>query len=293
MAGDDKPAEGGDGAKPAAAKDREGATGQVSRHKNRRANMASTCITAAKSIAFKGRIDNLSGHVYDFSDNRQSNQYAETTKEISLYVARMLTAGGDDVCKAIDSLALPVITKPARPAGLVLDKLDKIEWAGNMRGYQTHTYNLEEGMKKLFNIVYGQYSDIMIQKLTAMNGFEDDILLKSDALGLLRSIRQIAYNFKSQRFEPHAVHNAIKQFYVYQQGRHVTTQEYLDTFNNNVDVVLYCGGTLGLSVQLLESMAEEQGVDWSTLDENERSQTQTTSRERYLTTALLLGANKS
>jgi hypothetical protein len=145
-----------------------------------------------------------------------------------LYVARVLTAGGDGMRKAIDSLALPVITTPARPAGPVLDKLDKIEWAGNMRAFQTCIYNLEEGMKKLFNIVYGQCSDIMIQKLTAMNGFEDGILLKSDALGLLRSIRQIAYNCKSQHFEPHTVHNAIKQFYVYQQGRHVTTQEYLD-----------------------------------------------------------------
>jgi hypothetical protein len=137
MAGDDKPAEGGDGTKPAAARDREGAAGRVSRHKNRRANRAGTAVSAAKSIAFKGRIDNLSGHVYDYSDNRQSNQYAETTKEISLYVARMLTAGGDDVRKAINSLALPVITKPARPAGLVLDKLDKIEWAGNMMSSHT------------------------------------------------------------------------------------------------------------------------------------------------------------
>jgi hypothetical protein len=35
MAGDNKPAEGGNGVKPAAAKEREGADGQVSRHKNR------------------------------------------------------------------------------------------------------------------------------------------------------------------------------------------------------------------------------------------------------------------
>jgi hypothetical protein len=216
MAGNDKPAKGGDGTKPTAAKDREGAAGRVSRHKNRRANRAGTGVPAAKSIAFKGRIDNLCGHMYNYLDNRQSNQYAETTKEISLYVARMLTAGGDDMRKAIDSLALPVIIKPTRPAGLVLDELNKIEWAGNMRAYQTCIYNLEEGMKKLFNIVYGLCSDIMIQKLTAMNGFKDNILLKSDALGLLRSIRQIAYSFESQRLEPHAVHDAIKQFYVYQ-----------------------------------------------------------------------------
>jgi hypothetical protein len=116
-----------------------------------------------------------------------------------------------------------------------------------MRAYQRRIYNLEEGMKKLFNIVYGQCSDIMIQKLTAMNRFEEDILLKSDVLGLLQAIRQIAYNFELQQFKLHTIHDAIKQFYVYQQGRHMTTQVYLDTFNNNVDVVSYCGGTLGSS----------------------------------------------
>jgi hypothetical protein len=73
MAGDDKPTESGDGTKPAAAKDREGAAGRVSRHKNRRANRAGAGVPAAKLIAFKGRIDNLSGHVYNYSDNRQSN----------------------------------------------------------------------------------------------------------------------------------------------------------------------------------------------------------------------------
>jgi hypothetical protein len=59
------------------------------------------------------------------------------------------------------------------------------------------------------------------------------------------------------------------------------------------DVVSYCGGTLGSSEQLAESMAEEQGADWATLDENERAQTRIASRERYLATAVLLGADKS
>jgi hypothetical protein len=169
MAGDDKPANGGNGAKPAAAKDREGAAGRVSRH-SRCANRAGASTPTVKSVAFKGRINNLSGHVYNYSNNRQSNQYTKTnTKEILQYVARLLTAGRDNVRKAINSLALPVITKPVRPARTVLDKLDKIEWAGNMRAYQMRIYNLKEGMKKLFNIVYRQCSDIMIQKLTAMN----------------------------------------------------------------------------------------------------------------------------
>jgi hypothetical protein len=40
-------------------------------------------------------------------------------------------------------------------------------------------------------------------------------------------------------------------------------------------------------------MAEEQGLDWVTMDNGEKAQMRLSAREQYLATALLLGANKT
>jgi hypothetical protein len=71
------------------------------------------------------------------------------------------------------------------------------------------TKNCEEprgGVKRLYNVVYGQCSPAMVQRLTAMDGFEEDmIIFKSDVLALLMAIKGICFNFQSLKFEPHAI----------------------------------------------------------------------------------------
>ena len=254
MAGDDKPAEGGN--VPAVMNDREGAAGRSSRQRNnRRANR-----TAANGVpnqsTFEGRIEALKGFTYDCSEtSRQAEMFTKTTREIAGYVGREFRTGGDDVCRAVDMLELPTFTKPPRPDSDTADEYDRIEWVGEMKAYQLRMTALEENMRRLYNVVYGQCSDIMISKLMAVEDFETDVIDTSDALGLLRAIKQIAFNFESQKFEPHAIHDAIKQFYTFRQGPHMTPQVYLEEFNNNVDVLTYCGGTVGTSIGLRRGLA--------------------------------------
>jgi hypothetical protein len=125
MAGEDKPAETGEGGKPEAV--REGAAGRNNRHRNRRTNRPGTISSAPKATPFTGRVLALSGFVYDCSDNRQSEQFVKTTKEISGYVGREFAKGGDDVRIAVDTLQMPILTKPPRPADTD-DEFDKFEW---------------------------------------------------------------------------------------------------------------------------------------------------------------------
>ena len=292
MAGDDKPAEpGGNRPTVPVVKDREVAVGRDGRrHNNRRGNRQSNINALPVQTAFKGRVEALKGHVYDCSDHKQAELFTKTTKEISGYVGREFRVGGDDVRRAVDSLALPVFTKPTRPVST--DEYDKIEWVGEMKIYQAKMAALEEGMKRLYNLVYGQCSEIMIQKLMAMDDFETEIVAKSDALGLLKSIKQIAFNFESQKFEPHTIHDAMKQFYSHKQGPHTTPQAYLEEFINNVDVLTYCGGTLGMSACLGNALAKERNIVITTLLPLEQHAIRMEARDRYLGTALVLGADK-
>jgi hypothetical protein len=248
MAGDNKPAKAGNGGKPEAT--REGA-GRANRNRNRCGNRHGTMNTASlpKQTQFEGRVEALKGYIYDCSDNRQAEIFTKMTEEISGYVRQEFGSGGDDIRRAVDHLELPIIDKPSRPASTG-DEYDKAEWLGKMRMYQTRMSNLEEGMKRLYNVVYGQCSKIMVQKLMAMEDFEKEIIGKSDGLGLLKAIRQIAFNFESQKFKPHAIQDAIKQFYAFCQCKRMTPQAYLKEFMNNVDVVICCSGTIGTSPRL-------------------------------------------
>jgi hypothetical protein len=94
-------------------------------------------------------------------------------------------------------------------------------------------------------------------------------------------------------FEPHAMHDALKQFYAYRQGPNVTPQEYHEQFMNNVEVVAFCGGSIGMSPRLVAgTLADETGLDVSTLTKEERQDVRLAARERYLATAFILGADQ-
>jgi hypothetical protein len=136
---------------------------------------------------------------------------------------------------AVDTLQLPALTKPPRPTST--DEFDRIEWQNDIRAHHTRVTNLGDGMKRLYNIVYGQCSETMVQRLTALDNFEVDILGKSDAIALLTAIKRISFNFQSQKFEPQSISEAMRQFYAYRQGPNVALQAYLEQFTNNVDVV--------------------------------------------------------
>ena len=252
-----------------------------------------------KQPLFKGRMEGLKGHIYDCSDHKQAELFTKSTKEISGYVGWEFWTGGDDirhavdvrravdVRHAVDSLKFLAIDKPGKP-GADADEYDKIEWARKMKTWQARNSNLEEGMKRLYNVVYGQCSDIMLQKLKAMENFEEDIIGKSDALGLLKAIKQITFNFESQKFEPHTISDAMKQFYAFKQGQQTTTQSYLEEFTNNVDVVTYCGGSLGTALSFGNTLARGRGIDMTTLTPLQEQDNRAEARERYLVVVFLL-----
>ena len=196
MAGDDKPADDG-GGKPEAGANREGSAGRRRGYRgNRGDNRRESAGTPRSNDAlFTGRIEALKGYIYDCSDIKQAEMFTKTTKEITHYVAREFGKGGDDVRRAIEALKLPEINKPDKPDPATSDEYDKIEWSGKMKNYQAQMFNLEEGMKRLFSVVYGQCTKLMIARLAAIEDFEADVIEMSDMLGLLNAIKRITFNF--------------------------------------------------------------------------------------------------
>ena len=200
----------------------------------------------------------MKGHVYDVLDHRQADAFAKTTKELAGYAGRTMVEG-DDVRLVVENLQLPTLDEPAAPTGAV-DDYQKMKWQAQVKIYLSRVAQLESNMRKLYSIIIGQCSESMLNKLESSDEFKA-ISARSDSIALLKAIKKVSFHHESQKFGPHAMHDAMSMFYTCRQSEHTTTEAYLETFNNTVSVVTYCGGNLGRALELANQMALERDED--------------------------------
>eukprot|EP00978_Attheya_sp_CCMP212_P022463 scaffold67031_cov55-Attheya_sp.AAC.1 len=67
----------------------------------------------------------------------------------------------------------------------------------------------------------------------------------ADGLELLRMIKDLVFNFQSQKYLPLALDESKARFYYCKQGKYSTPQVYLEQFQNMVDVIEHSGVTIG------------------------------------------------
>jgi hypothetical protein len=162
---------------------------------------------AVKQPKFEGKNEDLEGRVYDCSDARQSDVFIKTTKEISEYVGSTFKYGSD-ARLVIENLTLPVLTEPADPAATVSMTQLRI-WEKKVDEYVKHEMHLEENMKTIYSLVWGQCKDVMRQRAEVMS---DSKRLSSDGdgLGLLMvAIKDLVFNFQSQKYLGNQSNDAI------------------------------------------------------------------------------------
>jgi hypothetical protein len=75
----------------------------------------------------------------------------------------------------------------------------------------------------------------MRQKLEAHELFAG-VSSTGDGLGILKLVKGVAFQFQSQKYLPHALHEALKRYYNCAQGKYATTQVYLEHFQNMIAV---------------------------------------------------------
>jgi hypothetical protein len=181
--------------------------------------------TEPRFTKFKGRCEELKGHIYDCSDAKQSDLFVKTTtKKIALYVGRTYTSGGD-IKIAVESLAIPTLKVPTDPVPGAT-KTEELIWKKRVEEYARRGTYLEIKVKSLFSLVWGQCMDIMRQKVEALDAFKK-LSAKNDGIELLKTIKNTAFSFKTQKNAWQALHEAIRRFYMVSQGKHMSTQDYL------------------------------------------------------------------
>ena len=241
-------------------------------------------VTIPRQPKFEGKSDDLKGHIYDCSDARQADQFAKTTKEIAEYVGRTYTYGGD-ARLAIENLTIPVAPEPEDPPADAT-KTRKLIWKKKVEEYVKRESYMQDNIKIIFSLVWGQCSDIMRQ-LESLDNFST-ISAEGDGLKLLKAIKNLNFSFQSQKYMPHSLHEAKRHFYLFSQGKQDTVA-YYEQYLNIIEVIETIKGSIGIDPGTELLIAEERNKTVDELTQAEKEEAQ----QRYLAVAFILGADRS
>jgi hypothetical protein len=132
----------------------------------------------------------------------------------------------------------------------------------------------------------------MQQKIASHSDYKttEDV---SDAIGLLKTIKSIMFNFQGQIYRPQALRDAKRRFYNLSQDRHMTCQAYLEKFQNSIEIIEHCGGDLGIDTGFIDAAfaTTNPAVTRDTAAPETLKAVQKYAREQYLTCAFLLGSS--
>jgi hypothetical protein len=131
----------------------------------------------------------------------------------------------------------------------------------------------------------------MRARLESNNDFKG-VMEASDAIELLCMIRDICFNFLSQKSPALSIHESMRKFYMQKQGKQMTCDAYLDQFTNSKDIVEHVGRILAAHPTLGDDVLEELGREREMALVRQMVWASSKAKERYLATAFLCGADR-
>ena len=240
-----------------------------------------------RQTKFEGECTELKGHIFDCSDIKQSELFIKTSKALAGHVGRTYKYSAD-IRFVVDNLELTVIDEPVDPPADHTRTQERI-WQKKVDEFVARETQLRENVKTLYSLVLGQCTDIMKQKLEGLDSFET-ISSENNGMELLKSIKIITFQFQGQKFLPQAMHEAKRRFYLCYQNKYMTTAQYLEYFQNLVDVIDHIGGSVGDDSGLFEDFVNQNEIDIATADIDKIG---LAAKDQYLAVAFLLGADRS
>jgi len=122
----------------------------------------------------------------------------------------------------------------------------------------------------------------------ATTDFKTTTSKDQDTIKLLKIIKQIMFCNDTMKFSLHALKKAYQHFNTIEQSRAVTPNEYLDSFMNCVDVIIYSGGEIGLDPDMIKLAEADIGVKYTKGTDYQKTKIHAAAKELYLATCFFL-----
>ena len=243
--------------------------------------------TPGPPITFHGRCADLpKTAIYDCGVHNQADIFVKTTKEIAIYAGSKLPCGTDTKLSIV-TMSVITLEKPTDPIE-DCSKTDEKIWEQQVTSYVKRLNLLEQNLKTVCTIVCGQCTDVLWARLKTFPEFEVT-RTSGDVLGVLQLIKNIVFSFAGEKYTPMAVFQATRKLHNIRQQR-CPLSEYLDRFNNQLNVLHQCGGTLVMPGVTQYSASLEEVV-FSECSSEKQKDLSAMAEQRLAAVVFLCGAN--
>ena len=239
---------------------------------------------------FEGVTEELKGEIFDLVGSRSADLFIKTKKAVANYVSRTYQHSGD-IRRAIETLTLPTIPMPIAPVADPIPVLLAAIFNEQVKEYVKQTSRLQENIKRLWALVWGQCSDTIRTRLQALETY-DNMHTASDGLQLLTAIKDLMFNVQEQKYVPLSIQLAKQQFFVLFQG-HNTVGEYYDQFKNQTHILSHIGAGIGDDMAIMRQVLCSQGINVDEATDAQEEAAETEGTQWYLALAFLMGSDRS
>ena len=239
---------------------------------------------------FEGATEELKGEIFDLVRSRSADLFIKTKKAVANYVGQTYQHSGD-IRRAIETLTLPTIPMPIAPVADPMPVLLAVIFSEQVKEYVKQTSRLQENIKRLWALVWGQCLDTIRTRLQALETY-DNMHTASNGLQLLIAIKDLMFNVQEQKYVPLSIHLAKQQFFLLSQG-HNTVGEYYDQFKNQTDVLSHIGAGIGNDMAIMRQVQRSQDINVDQATDAQEEAAQAEGTQWYLALAFLMGSDRS
>jgi hypothetical protein len=247
-----------------------------------------------RQAKFEGACAELKGSTFDCTGYDQADVYVKTKEQLEIYVGANYSHGGT-MANAIDKLRAPTVSEPSPPDNYGTDKVDaaeKFKWEMQMKEIYRTQEDIKRLVQKLYSLVLGQCTDALVARVEAHNKYAMASAAR-DGIELLSIIKSICFNFQDQKYVPQSIYKSKKRWYKIEQGRSEPLTQYYERYQNNVEVIEQCGGTVGYEEGVRSMVCTDKGISQTTTDAGQVKTVLEKTKERMLATGFIMGADET
>ena len=199
---------------------------------------------------FTGKTKEMNGHVFQLRvEQKKRGQFQETLEQLQVYAASAYKTEIKHLKILFTQLETPTVVKPESTVDG--KKQDDTIYREQVRQYFKELRNLDTTLASLYNVVWGQCSKLLHNKLKTnpkYSTFDDN----SDVASLLTEIKTLSNQLEENISSCDALHEAKVKLYQYQQGDDETLADHMRNFKALCSTLDYHGGDTFFDKEMVE-----------------------------------------
>ena len=232
-------------------------TGESNRNnqENRRSRQYSQNRRVAESNEFKGETAKMNGNVLQIhSERKNKSQFSDTVDALKVYSSVAYKNDIEFLNVLFTKMEKPKVDEPEDPKETevvdddgtvtkITSKFEEMKYTENVKQWIRDDKSLKATIRSLYNIVWGQCSKLMKNKITMAKNFST-FESKGDVTELLKEVRRVSLQIETNTSVYDAMDEAKSLYYSYKQDQNESNSKHLKNFKSIVEAIEHLGGEM-------------------------------------------------